>query len=45
MPADKLAAGQTYLWRVRVVDNSDGIKVQNRSNSEWLNFTMAKSLK
>jgi len=44
VPADKLAAGQTYIWRVRVVDNSDGIKVQNRSNSEWLNFTMAKSL-
>jgi len=45
VPADKLAAGQTYIWRVRVVDNSDGIKVQNRSNSEWLNFTMAKSLR
>jgi len=45
VPAGKLVSGQSYLWRVRVADSSDWVQIQNRSNSKWLKFTMAQSLK
>jgi hypothetical protein len=31
-----LQPGETYKWRVRVMDSSDFIEVQNRANSSWL---------
>jgi hypothetical protein len=40
LPVERLSPGQ-YWWRVRVVDNKEWIKVQNRVNSEWLPFIVA----
>ena len=45
IPGGILKPGQTYRWRVRVADDDNWIKMQNRSQSEWLSFTMSKSLK
>jgi len=39
-----LKSGQTYRWQIRIEDSHDWVKMQNRSSSEWLTFTMAKSL-
>ena len=44
LPAGILNPGETYTWRVRVTDSSDWLEVQNRSNSEWITFTMAGTL-
>jgi len=44
VPTGKLASGQSYIWRVRVADNSDWGQIQNRSNSNWAGFTVAQSL-
>jgi adenylate cyclase len=44
VPAGELIPGKSYIWRVRVADNSDWVQVQNLTWSEWLNFTMAQSL-
>ncbi len=38
LPPDVLEAGQDYLWRVRVADASDWVKVNNRSQTPWLRF-------
>ena len=46
VPVGLLSVNQTYQWRVRVADGNDGsaIKIQNRSQSDWLTFTMAGTL-
>ena len=45
IPGGILKPGQTYRWRVRITDDDNWVKMQNRSQSEWLIFTMSKSLK
>jgi len=42
VPDGILKPGQAYRWRIRVTDDSNWIKVQNRSNSKWQSFTMVK---
>ncbi len=44
LPSGILTTGQTYRWRVRVIDNNDWVKIQNRSNSAWSYFTVADIL-
>ena len=44
VPEGTLKAGESYRWRVEAMDSRDGLEVQNRSNSKWLPFTMAKTL-
>ena len=39
-----LKPGQTYQYRVRVMDNEDWVEMQNRSESQWLTFTMSQTL-
>jgi hypothetical protein len=39
-----LKPGQSYRWQIRIEDSHDWVKMQNRSSSEWLTFTMAQSL-
>jgi hypothetical protein len=39
IPDNKLVQGQTYKWHVRVSDAADWISEQNRSNSEYVQFT------
>lgn len=42
VPDGILKPGQAYLWRVVVADSDNWIKVENRSHSTWISFTMAK---
>jgi len=42
VPNGVLKPGQAYLWRVVVADSDNWIKVENRSHSKWISFTMAK---
>ena len=42
VPYGVLKPGQAYRWRVRAADGDKWIKVENRSHSKWLSFTMAK---
>jgi hypothetical protein len=42
VPDGVLKPGQAYRWRVRVADGDNWVKVQNRSHSKWISFTMAK---
>jgi len=44
VPAGLLTANKTYRWRVRAVDNSTFVTVQNRSHSNWVNFTIRKGM-
>jgi len=44
IPPGLLNSGQTYRWRVRVTDSSDWVETQNRSQNDWLTFTMAHTL-
>jgi len=44
VPDGVLKPGQAYRWRVRVADGDNWVKVQNRSQSDWHSFTMAKAL-
>ena len=39
-----LEAGQTYQYKVRVMDSADWVEMQNRSESEWLTFKMSSIL-
>ena len=39
-----LKPGQTYQYRVRVMDSEDWVEIQNRSESQWLTFTMSETL-
>jgi len=42
VPDGVLKPGQAYRWRVRVADGDNWVKDQNRSQSNWHSFTMAK---
>ncbi len=44
VPLSKLNPGQTYKWRARVGDDSTWVGEENRSNSEWIYFTMGSTL-
>lgn len=44
VPAGILSPNKSYKWRVRVADHSDEVKIENIAWSEWLGFTMARSL-
>jgi hypothetical protein len=44
VPSGELVPGKSYIWRVRVADSSDWVKVENLAWSEWLSFTMAQKL-
>jgi hypothetical protein len=39
-----LKPGQTYQYRVRITDSEDWVEMQNRSDSQWLTFTMSERL-
>lgn len=41
---DILKPGQTYKYKVRVTDNEDWVEMQNRSESQWLTFSMSQTL-
>jgi hypothetical protein len=41
---DILKPGQTYKYKVRVTDNEDWVEMQNRSESQWLTFSMSETL-
>jgi CubicO group peptidase (beta-lactamase class C family) len=45
VPEGILKPGKEYMWRVRAVDSSDWIQIQNRSHSQWRRFRMGESLK
>jgi len=38
VPRGVLKEGQTYRWRIRIIDSDDWVNVQNRSNSGWRIF-------
>jgi hypothetical protein len=40
-----LQPGQIYKYKVRVTDNEDWVEMQNRSESQWLTFSMSETLK
>jgi hypothetical protein len=42
IPKGFLKIDETYKWRVRITDNSDWIKVNNCSNSQWFTFTVVE---
>ena len=42
VPEGILKPGQTYRWRVRVADGDTWARVQNRSCSDWLSFSVVK---
>lgn len=44
VPSGELVPGKSYIWRVRVADSSDWVKVDNLVWSEWSSFTMAQTL-
>ncbi len=41
LPPNLLKAGQTYHWRVRAVDGSDWIGLNNRSHNQWQTVTVS----
>lgn len=43
-PSKKLKAGQTYRWRVRVADGENWIELNNRSQNQWQQITVAQKL-
>ena len=44
IPVGTLKAGETYKWRVQVVDSYNWERVENRTNSEWRTITVAQEL-
>jgi len=44
-PSNKLKAGQTYRWRVRVADGENWIELNNRSQNQWQQITVAQKLR
>lgn len=44
LPNDFLLPGKKYIWRVRVTDHDNFIRVQNRTQSNWISLTMADKL-
>ncbi len=45
VPEGVLKPGQTYRYRIRVMDNTGWIDIQNRSDSDWVTIKMAEALK
>lgn len=43
-PANMLKPGQTYRWRVRVADGANWIELNNRSQNQWQQITVAQTL-
>jgi len=43
-PSNLLKAGQTYGWRVRVADGTHWIELNNRSQNQWQQITVAQTL-
>ena len=43
IPIGTLKAGETYKWRVQVVDSYNWERVENRTNSEWRTFKVAET--
>jgi CubicO group peptidase (beta-lactamase class C family) len=43
LPPDLLGVGQTYSWRVRIVDGANWITLNNRTHSQWLPFSVSQS--
>jgi len=39
-PSGTLTPGESYQWRVRVLDADNWVGVQNRSHSDWFTFTV-----
>ena len=39
-----LKPGQTYQYRVRITDSEDWVEMQNRSECQWLTFSMSETL-
>ena len=39
IPPDILKPGMTYQWRIRAADDSNWIRLNNRSQSKWVTFT------
>jgi len=44
LPLDLLKVGQNYRWRVRAVDGANWIEMNNRSNSEWREFSVGQTI-
>jgi hypothetical protein len=44
VPESKLQPGVQYQYRIRAMDESDWIQVDNRSHTDWKTFTMDNSL-
>jgi imidazolonepropionase-like amidohydrolase len=44
VPEGVLKPGQTYRYRVRVLDNAGWVEIQNRSDSPWVTINMAEAL-
>jgi hypothetical protein len=42
--APRLEPGQTYRYRIRATDHGDWIQMDNRSNTDWVDFTMDDTL-
>ena len=42
LPPDLLKVGQAYRWRVRAVDGTNWITLNNRSHSQWLHFSVGQ---
>ena len=45
VPQGALKPGQTYRYRVRVMDSMGWVEIQNRSDSDWVTIKMADALK
>ena len=45
LPPDIFEVGKTYLWRVRVADGADWIKLNNRSHNLWQKIRVAQTLR
>jgi len=44
VPNSILTPGQQYQYRIRAIDHTDWILVDNRSHTNWISFTMAAAL-
>ena len=44
LPVGALQPGQSYVYRIRVIDNDQWLDVQNRSHTAWIPFTTAAAL-
>jgi hypothetical protein len=44
VPESRLQPGTQYQYRIRAMDESDWIQIDNRSHTQWMTFTMDNSL-